>query len=94
MKHRKDNNLQLLIYCNTNLKTIGYVDNYDKDRYLEKNGKHLYKWPSFRISRFCNCPYLYIMVILMFQYLNTFPMIFVGLKCEFSFNKCLRRFDL
>ena len=30
----------------------------------------------------------------MFLYLNTFQIIFVGLKCEFSFSKCLRRFAL
>ena len=54
----------------------------------------IYQWPSsFASQAHCNFPYIN-MEKIMFLYLNTFSIIFVGLKCEFSFNKCLRRFAL
>ena len=48
---------------------------------------------KFRVSSFCNFPYLNIENS-MFLYLNTFSIICACLKYEFSFNESLRRFAL
>ena len=46
------------------------------------------------VSCVCNFPYLNIENFMFLLYLNIFLIIFVGLKCEFYFNKCLRNFAL